>query len=186
MGVGGSQGGLTFCSPWGYKDLNTSEQLNWLISLWESQTPHSSSGTLDFLLTCLGIDSLMLGFPDPPSTITTLWLVYVFECVCWFLGWEYTLEEEMATHSNILAWKFPWTEELCGLQSLGSWRVRPDRAQICTRSGHFLIAPTLICEKETVPGREQMIANNIDSFVKTGIRNRIRPVILISLFLLNV
>ena len=31
-----------------------------------------------------------------------------------------------------------------------------------------------------------MIANNIDSFVKTGIRNRIRPVILISLFLLNV
>ena len=44
----------------------------------------------------------------------------------------------------------------------------------------------LIWEKETVPGREQMIANNIDSFVKTGIRNRIRPVILISLFLLNV
>ena len=29
----------------------------------------------------------------------------------WSLGWEDPLEEEMATHSNILAWKIPWTEE---------------------------------------------------------------------------
>ena len=34
------------------------------------------------------------------------------------------LEKEMVTHSRILAWKIPWTEELCGLQSLGSQRVR--------------------------------------------------------------
>ena len=33
------------------------------------------------------------------------------------------LEEEMATHSNILAWKIPWTEESCGLQSMGSQRI---------------------------------------------------------------
>ena len=31
------------------------------------------------------------------------------------LGWEDTLEEEMATHSNILAWKTPWTEKPGGL-----------------------------------------------------------------------
>ena len=32
------------------------------------------------------------------------------------LGWEDPLEEAMATHSSILAWKFPWTEEPGGLQ----------------------------------------------------------------------
>ena len=42
----------------------------------------------------------------------------------WSLGWEDPLEKEMATHSSILAWEVPWTEELCGLQSVGSQRVR--------------------------------------------------------------
>ena len=42
------------------------------------------------------------------------------------LGWESPLEKEMATHSSILAWRFPWTEELCGLQSLGLQRIRYD------------------------------------------------------------
>ena len=44
------------------------------------------------------------------------------------LGWEDPLEEEMATHSSILAWKFPWTEEPGGLQSMGSQRVRHNLA----------------------------------------------------------
>ena len=35
------------------------------------------------------------------------------------LGWEDPLEQEMATHSSILAWESPWTEEPGGLQSLG-------------------------------------------------------------------
>ena len=42
------------------------------------------------------------------------------------LGWEDALEKEMATHSSILAWRFPWTEEPGGLQSMGSQRVRHD------------------------------------------------------------
>ena len=42
------------------------------------------------------------------------------------LGWEDPLEKEMATHSSILAWKIPWTEELGGLQSKGSQRVGHD------------------------------------------------------------
>ena len=37
-----------------------------------------------------------------------------------FLGWEDPLEEEMATHSSILAWKILCTEEPGGLQSMGS------------------------------------------------------------------
>ena len=36
------------------------------------------------------------------------------------LGWEDSLEKEMATHSSTLAWKIPWTEELGRLQSTGS------------------------------------------------------------------
>ena len=39
------------------------------------------------------------------------------------LGWEDPLEKEMATHSSILAWRIPWTEEPGGLQSMGSQRV---------------------------------------------------------------
>ena len=43
-----------------------------------------------------------------------------------FLGQEEPLEKEMTTHSSILAWEIPWTEEPAGLQSLGSQRVRHD------------------------------------------------------------
>ena len=42
------------------------------------------------------------------------------------LVWEDLLEEEMATHSSILAWKIPRTEELGGLQFMGSQRVGQD------------------------------------------------------------
>ena len=40
------------------------------------------------------------------------------------LGQEVRLEKEIATHSSILAWRIPWTEEPGGLQSMGSQRVR--------------------------------------------------------------
>ena len=39
---------------------------------------------------------------------------------------EEPLEKEMETHSSILAWEIPWTEEPGGLQSMGSQRVRHD------------------------------------------------------------
>ena len=42
------------------------------------------------------------------------------------LGWEDPLEKGMATHSSILAWRIPWTEEPDSLQSMGSHRVRHD------------------------------------------------------------
>ena len=40
-----------------------------------------------------------------------------------FLGWEDPLEKGLATDSSILAWKIPWTEEPCGLQSMVSQKV---------------------------------------------------------------
>ena len=52
--------------------------------------------------------------------------------ICWRLGFdswvgkEDPLEEEMATHLSILAWKIPWTEEPGGLRSIGLQRVRHD------------------------------------------------------------
>ena len=42
------------------------------------------------------------------------------------LGWEDPLEEDMATHSSIVAWRIPWMEESVGLQSVGLQRVRHD------------------------------------------------------------
>ena len=46
----------------------------------------------------------------------------------WFLGGEDALEEEMATHSSILAWEIPWTEEPDRLRSMGlqSWTQLSD------------------------------------------------------------
>ena len=44
------------------------------------------------------------------------------------LGQEGPLEEEMATHSSILDWEIPWTEEPGRLQSMGSQRVRHNLA----------------------------------------------------------
>ena len=42
------------------------------------------------------------------------------------LGLGRSLEEEMATHSSILSWRIPWTEEPGGLQCMGLQRVRHD------------------------------------------------------------
>ena len=64
------------------------------------------------------------GFPsglavrNPPAVQETqeIWI--------WPLGWEDPLEEKMATHYSILAWKIPWTKKPGRLQSIGSQRVR--------------------------------------------------------------
>ena len=66
---------------------------------------------------------LLLGFPC--SSVGKN-LPAVQETWVWSLGWEDPLEKEMATHSSILVWKISWTEELGGLQSMGSQRVRHD------------------------------------------------------------
>ena len=46
------------------------------------------------------------------------------------LGWEDPLQKGVVTHSSILAWKIPWTEEPGGLQSMGLQRVGRDWARI--------------------------------------------------------
>ena len=48
------------------------------------------------------------------------------EMQIWSLGWGDPMEKEMTTHSGILAWKIPWTEEAGGLQSMGLQRIEHD------------------------------------------------------------
>ena len=55
------------------------------------------------------------------------------------LGQEDPLEEGMATHSSILVWKIPWTEEPGGLQSMGSQRVRYNLSDLaCTHTSETI------------------------------------------------
>ena len=59
----------------------------------------------------------------PPVAQTPKNLPALQETWDWSLGQEDPLEKEMATHSSILAWRIPWTEEPGGIQSMGSQRV---------------------------------------------------------------
>ena len=61
-----------------------------------------------------------------PSSSMVKYLSAMQETQVWSLGWEDPLEKEMATHSSILAWTVPWTEESGGLQSMGLERVGHD------------------------------------------------------------
>ena len=61
------------------------------------------------------------------------------------LGWEDLLEKEMATHSSILAWRIPWTEEPGGLQFTGSQTVRHDWATSLSFPSHSVCFPRKGC-----------------------------------------
>ena len=72
-------------------------------------------------------------------------LLAMQETRVWSLGGEYQLEKEMATHSSIVAWKIPWTEEEPGgLQSMGSQRVRHNWVHTHTHTHTHTISITLL------------------------------------------
>ena len=96
MGRGAWQG----YSPWGHKELNTTEWLKHIHSIGYFRS------------------SLVA---QMVKHLPTMWETQVRS-----LGWEDPLEKEMATHSNILAWRIPWAEEPGRLQSMGSKRVGHD------------------------------------------------------------
>ena len=60
-------------------------------------------------------DDSVVKNPLPMQEVQEMWIQ--------FLGQEDPLEKEMATHSSILAWRIPWTEEPGELQSVGSQKV---------------------------------------------------------------
>ena len=63
------------------------------------------------------------GFPGGPVVKNLPEMQEQQEMQIQSLGWEDPLEECMVTHSSILAWRIPWTEEPGRLQSVGSQRV---------------------------------------------------------------
>ena len=65
------------------------------------------------------------------------------------LGWEDPLEKKVATHSSILAWKIPWTEDPVRLQPMGSQRVGHDWATN-TLTVHSLILDMFCKETNTL------------------------------------
>ena len=67
-----------------------------------------------------------MGFPGGASIKSPPTKAGDFRDLSLLLGQEDPLEESMATHSNILVWRVPWTEEPGGLQSMGSQRIRHD------------------------------------------------------------
>ena len=91
----------------------------------ESACNLGDPGSIPGLGRSVGKDRLptpvFLGFPVAQlvKNLPAMWETWVRS-----LGWEDSLEEGMATHSSILAWRIPWTEELGGLQSTESQRIR--------------------------------------------------------------
>ena len=83
-------------------------------SLSAFQMFFSLNGPIDFLLWTSLIAQLVKNLPAMQET----WV--------WFLGWKDPLEKEVETHSSILAWRIPCTEEPGGLQSMGSQKVGHD------------------------------------------------------------
>ena len=83
------------------------------------------------------------------------------------LRWEDSLEEGTATHSSILAWRIPWTEEPGGLQSMGLHRVGHDWSDLAGMHAHtglsnvlgateaMLISHVLTCFGSQRPHRER-------------------------------
>ena len=74
-----------------------------------------------------------MGFPGGATGKEThLLILELQELRVRFLGREDLLEEVMATHSSIFAWRTPWTDETGGLQSMGSQRVGRDWSALAT------------------------------------------------------
>ena len=96
-------------SPWGLKESDTIE---WLI--------HTHIFVYIYTYKC---------FPGGSAVKNLLVMQEMQETRVLPLVWEDPLEKGMTTHSSILAWRIPWTEEPGGLQSMGSQRVIQDWAQ---------------------------------------------------------
>ena len=187
QGVGDGQGSLACCSPWGHKESDMTERLNWtecipwciqmlknLPAMWETQVQslsqedhmelgvvsHSnilpwripwtgdrgglqsmgSQRVLDWATSIFNVYWKAVLKTSPVAQLVN-YLPAMQEIHVWSLdiqvpslGQEDPLEEEMATHSSMLAWKIPWTEVPGGLKFIGSQRVGHDWT---TNTFHF-------------------------------------------------
>ena len=100
------------------------------MSVWTGCLAESVEGTLSLMMhsLLLRFEATLMHFLAPPGGSVVKNPPARLETWVRSLGREDPLEKGMATHSRILAWRIPWTEEPGGLQSIGSQRVRHDRA----------------------------------------------------------
>ena len=71
------------------------------------------------------------------------------------LGWENPLEKEMATHSSILAWRIPWTEELGELYS--PWGLKEsDMTEQLIHTPHVIFTPEFRLKEALLHGKFQL------------------------------
>ena len=75
----------------------------------------------------------------------------------WSLGQEDPLEKEMATHSSILPWRIPWTEEPGGLQSTGSQRVGHNWVTLL----YLMITNLIFYRNEPCPGKNLLVFTSL-------------------------
>ena len=98
--VGDGQESLMCCSSWGFKELDTTECLNWIELILNS----GASLVAVWYRICLPMQEMQVQS----------------------LGQEYPVEKKMATHSSILAWEIPWTYDLVGYSPWEHNRVQHD------------------------------------------------------------
>ena len=101
-----------------------------VVFVCQSQSPNSShllAVPLGVLYVCVSISAFQIGSSTPFFPLIAQMVkkrLAVQEARVRSLGWEDPLEKEMATHSSILDWRIPWTEEPDELWSMGSQRIR--------------------------------------------------------------
>ena len=141
---------------WGH--VSTSAQLSLFISL-SSFLIFSSSFWVTLLLLLLLLLFLLFGRDFPRGSDGKESASNAGKTQIWSLVREDSLQEGMSTHSSILAWRIPWTEETGRLQSMGLQRVRHDWAththththiHTHTRT-HFLAVPFSMWDPNSLP-----------------------------------
>ena len=88
---------------------------------------------------------LRLGFPSGSIVKNPPAMLELQEMQVQSLGWEDPLGKGLATHSSILAWRMPWTEEPGGLQSMGSQRVRHNQSDFAYMHTHIFFIFLRLC-----------------------------------------
>ena len=117
-GVGDGQGNLVLGISKSQTRLRDWMELNWTMNIGTIKLRATSQISLSQI--DIGISLVALMVKNLPA---------IQETQIGSQGWEDPLEKGMTTHSSILAWRLPWTEEPCGLQSLGSRTVGHDRVR---------------------------------------------------------
>ena len=107
---------------------------------WSSYKTHCQTADISFLISSnFRASQVVLVVKNPPASAGR------WKRQFWSLGWEGLLDQGMATHSSIYAWRIPWTEEPSGLRSIGSQRVQHDWSDLTHTHTHTHTQSPILC-----------------------------------------